>query len=347
MLSVIITLVGVILFNLSDFMPSLLGAITLYIVFRPINFRLVETRKWKPWAAALTIIFLSLIVIILPSYFLIDFIIQKIGTLHLYTEQFKNVIDQVQTYLENKIGINILSDENKQKIADFAKTASKSIINTTLNALGIIAAMFFILYFMFTKSRRFEKILMGITPLKSSNGAIIGGKFRKMVVANAIGIPLVALGQAITALIGYLIFGAPSPILLFALSFFTSMIPVVGASLVYVPVGLYMMAIGDTTGGVGVIAYGLLITASIDNVLRVTILKKLENTDPLITVFGIILGLKLFGFLGIIFGPILVSITILLIQIYNDEFAEENEQHPSLITSLEDESTAENVDLDI
>lgn len=347
MLAVIITLIGVILFNLSDFLPSLLGAITLYIVFRPINFKLVEKKNWKPWVAAFTIISLSLVVIILPSYFLIDLVIQKIGDLHLYTKQFKDVIDQVQAYLENKLGINVLSDENKQKIADFAKTASKSIINTTLNALGAIAAMFFILYFMFTQSRKFEKILMAITPLKSSNGAIIGEKFRKMVVANAIGIPLVALGQAITALIGYLIFGAPSPILLFALSFVTSMIPVVGASLVYIPVGLYMMANGDTTGGVGVIAYGLLITASIDNVLRVTLLKKLENTNPLITVFGIILGLKLFGFLGLIFGPILVSITILLMQIYNDEFAEEDEEHPHLITTLDEENTSDNVEIEI
>lgn len=347
MLAVIIMLMGVILFNLSDFLPSLLGAITLYIVFRSINFKLVEGRKWKPWIAALTIIFITLIVIILPSYFLIDFLVQKIGNYHLYADQFNIFIDRVQDYLQKNLNINLLSKENKQKIAEFARTASASIINTTLNALSVIAAMFFILYFMFTKGRVFERILMGITPLKRSNGAMIGEKFRKMVVANAIGIPLVALGQAITALIGYLIFGASNPFLLFTLTFFTSMIPVVGASIVYIPVGVYMLAIGDTTGGIGIILYGLLITASIDNVLRFTLLKKLENIDPLTTVFGIILGLKLFGFLGLIFGPILVSITILLMQIYSDEFAEEKEEHPNLITSLDEEKPSENVDVEI
>jgi predicted PurR-regulated permease PerM len=75
------------------------------------------------------------------------------------------------------------------------------------------------------------------------------------------------------------------------------MIPIVGAAIVYIPVGIFMLASGDTVGGLGVIAYGLLIVGLIDNVLRFTLLKKLENIHPLNTVFGIILGLKIFGFL--------------------------------------------------
>ena len=103
------------------------------------------------------------------------------------------------------------------------------------------------------------------------------------------------------------------------------MIPIVGAAIVYVPVGLFMLANGDTTGGIGVIVFGLAIVGLVDNVLRFTFLKKLENIHPLNTVFGIILGLKIFGFFGLIFGPILVSITILLMQIYADEFSENQE----------------------
>jgi predicted PurR-regulated permease PerM len=117
------------------------------------------------------------------------------------------------------------------------------------------------------------------------------------VIANAVGIPVVALGQAIVAVIGYLIFGAPSPLLLFALTFIGSMIPIVGAAIVYVPVGLFMLASGDTVGGIGVILFGLVIVGLVDNILRFTFLKKLENIHPLNTVFGIILGLKIFGFL--------------------------------------------------
>jgi predicted PurR-regulated permease PerM len=58
MLGIIIIFIGVILYNLSDFLPSLLGSITLYIIFRPINFKLIEEKKWKPWIAALSILFI-------------------------------------------------------------------------------------------------------------------------------------------------------------------------------------------------------------------------------------------------------------------------------------------------
>ena len=322
MLAIILLMLGLILFNLSDFLPSLLGALTLYIISRSFNFYLVEKRNWKPWLAAIAIILIALFVIIIPSYLIVDLLVQKIGNAQQYAAQFNDFVDKVMHYVQNKIDIDILSKENKQKISEFAGKVSTTILNTTLNTLTVISAMFFILYFMLTKARLFERILMGISPLKRSNGKKIGDKFRKLVIANAVGIPVVAIGQAIVAVIGYLIFGAPSPLLLFALTFIGSMIPIVGAAIVYVPIGLFMLASGDTVGGIGVIVFGLVIVGLVDNILRFTFLKKLENIHPLNTVFGIILGLKIFGFFGLIFGPILVSITILLMQIYADEFSE-------------------------
>jgi predicted PurR-regulated permease PerM len=297
MLAIILLMLGLILFNLSDFLPSLLGALTLYIISRSFNFYLVEKRNWKPWLAAIAIILIALFVIIIPSYLIVDLLVQKIGNAQQYAAQFNDFVDKVMHYVQNKIDIDILSKENKQKISEFAGKVSTTILNTTLNTLTVISAMFFILYFMLTKARLFERILMGISPLKRSNGKKIGDKFRKLVIANAVGIPVVALGQAIVAVIGYLIFGAPSPLLLFALTFIGSMIPIVGAAIVYVPIGLFMLASGDTVGGIGVILFGLVIVGLVDNILRFTFLKKLENIHPLNTVFGIILGLKIFGFL--------------------------------------------------
>lgn len=344
MLAVILLMIGLILYNLSDFLPSLLGAVTLYIISRSFNFHLIEKRKWKPWMAAITIILISLFVIIIPSYLIIDLLVQKIGNAQQYAEQFNGFIDKVSQYIQSKLDIDILSKENKQKISGVVGKISTSILNTTLNTITVISAMFFILYFMLTKARLFERVLMGISPLKRSNGRKIGDKFRKLVIANAVGIPVVALGQAIVAVIGYLIFGAPSPVLLFALTFIGSMIPIVGAAIVYVPVGLFMLANGDTFGGVGVILFGMVVVGLVDNVLRFTFLKKLENIHPLNTVFGIILGLKIFGFFGLIFGPILVSITILLMQIYEDEFSD-NQDTPQIVLGNDDEE--ENIEVKI
>ncbi|CEJ67740.1 putative inner membrane protein [Chryseobacterium oranimense G311] len=102
------------------------------------------------------------------------------------------------------------------------------------------------------------------------------------------------------------------------------MIPVVGAAIVYIPVCIFMIAEGNTGQGLGLAAYCLVVVGLTDNLLRFTLLKKLENIHPLNTVFGIIMGMNLFGFMGLIFGPILISFTLLLIQVYRNEFSDED-----------------------
>ncbi len=322
-LSVILFLIGLITVNLSNFLPSLLGAITLYIIARDWNFKLVEKKKWKPWISALFIITVCLVVVVLPMFFVVDLLVHKIGNAQNYSGQLNDFFIKIESYIRTKTGYEILTAENVGKITTYATKASTSILNTTINTITVIAAMFFILYFMLAKARLFERMLASISPFKKSNSEKMSQKFRKMVIANAVGIPVVALGQAIVALIGYYIFGAPSPILLFVFTFIGAMIPIVGAAIVYVPVGIYMLAIGDNNG-IWLMLYCMVIVGTVDNVMRFTLLKKLENIHPLNTVFGIILGLKVFGFLGLIFGPILVSITALLIQIYSDEFSDRN-----------------------
>lgn len=98
------------------------------------------------------------------------------------------------------------------------------------------------------------------------------------------------------------------------------MLPVVGSAVGYVPLSILLFAQGPTWKGFAVLAWGLLIVGMSDNVARFKLQKKLGDVHPLITILGVILGINLFGFIGIIFGPILISLFLLLGQIYNNEF---------------------------
>lgn len=326
LLAIILVLGGLIVFNLSLFIPSILGALTLYIVTRNYNFYLQETRNWKPWLASLAIILATLVVLVLPVYFIVDLLIDKLGNAGAYMQKFNLFVDKIHDYIYSKFKFDILSKENTAKLKDSVGKLSTSAVSTTFNTLTIVSSMYFMLYFMLEKPRFFETLAKQTMPLKRANVHLIGEKFKKMVIANAIGIPVVAIGQGIVALIGYLIFGAPSAVLLFALTAVASMVPIVGAAIVYVPVCIYMIAEGNTGPALGLAAYCLVAVGLTDNVLRFTLLKKLEDIHPLNTVFGIIMGMNLFGFMGLIFGPILVSITVLLIQVYRDEFSDDTNE---------------------
>ncbi|SHF04962.1 AI-2E family transporter [Chryseobacterium takakiae] len=343
LLAIILILAGLICFNLALFIPSVLGAITIYVVCRKYNFYLQEEKKWKPWASSLALMFASLIVLILPIYFIGDLLIEKLGNAQAYMDKFNIFLEKIHTYIYSKIGFDILSKENMDKLKNNVGQFSTKALSGTVNTLTVVMSMYFILYFMLEKPRFFERILSSSAPLKRSNVSLIGEKMRKLIMANAIGIPVVALGQGVVALVGYFIFGAPSPVLLFALTAAASMIPVVGAAIIYVPICIYMIAEGDTGTGLGLAAYCMVVVGLTDNVLRFTLLKKLEDIHPLNTVFGIIMGMNLFGFMGLVFGPILISLTLLLIQVYRNEFSDDDT--PDLKLPDKDDELEEKINL--
>ncbi|WBV51365.1 AI-2E family transporter [Chryseobacterium gambrini] len=343
LLAIILILAALICYNLTLFIPSVLGAITIYVVCRRYNFYLQEEKKWKPWLASLTLMFASLVILILPIYFIGDLLIEKLGNAQAYMDKFNVFLEKIHTYIFDKVGFDILSKENMDKLKSSVGQFSTKALSGTFNTMTVVMSVYFILYFMLAKPRFFERILSSSAPLKRSNVSMIGEKMRKLIMANAIGIPVVALGQGIVALVGYFIFGAPSPVLLFALTAAASMIPVVGAAIVYVPVCVYMIAEGNTGAGLGLAAYCLIVVGLTDNVLRFTLLKKLEDIHPLNTVFGIIMGMNLFGFMGLVFGPILISLTLLLIQVYRNEFSDDDT--PDLQLPGKDDALEQKIDL--
>ncbi len=336
--------VALIIANLSMFIPSLLGALTLYVVTRSLNFKFQEEKGWRPGVSAMVIILLCLVILIIPVYGVIDMVISNLGDSEDYMQKFNVFLVRIREYLKEQFNMDVLNEQNIARIKNFATNLSTSALSGTLNTLSVILSLFFMLYFMLERPRSFERLVASAIPFKKANISMIGEKFRKLVIANAVGLPVVAVGQGIIALIGYLIFGAPSPVLLFVLTAITSMIPIIGASIIFVPVGIYMIAEGNMFGGVGILLYCMIIVGLTDNVLRFTLLKRLENIHPLNTVFGIIMGMKLFGFMGLIFGPILVSMTVMLIQVYRDEFSDDDTPELELPETMELE---EKIDLTI
>ena len=141
-----------------------------------------------------------------------------------------------------------------------------------------------------------------------------------MVLSNAIGIPLIAIMQGVVGLIGYIAIGVPEPFFWFVITAFTALLPVVGAALAYIPLALVLFANGENVRGFVVLGFGLAVIGSVDNIFRFWLARRLGDVHPMITVFGVIIGVNMFGFIGIIFGPILISLFIIMIRIYANEF---------------------------
>ena len=323
LLLLIILLIYVSLHELKLFMPGVLGAITLYILSRASYFQLVYTRKWKKGNAAFLYIVYYLLLLGVPVFLAVTLLSPKINDVLSDPTTVINNIKLAVMQIQEKAGFQIVSEKSLTNSLDQTITFIPSLLNSTLNLLTNLITMLFFLYYLLYHGAEVEKTLFRLIPLKDANTAMLAFETKKMVKANAIGIPLISIIQGSVATLGYFIFGVNE----FALwGFFTGVFaffPVVGTMVVWVPLVIYMYVSGETWNATGLLLYSLLITGNIDYVARITIMKKMGNVHPVITVLGVLIGLGLFGFIGLIFGPLLVSYIIVLLRIYMNEFTKQ------------------------
>ncbi len=318
---IVILLLGILLFHeLASFLPALLGAVTLYILLHKWMFYLTEKKKWrKGWTTLLLMLF-SFIVILLPVGLLVNMLSSKVSYAIQHSAELTTALKKLVADLEQRFDIVIASNENINKLGNSITQSLPMILGATFNTLTTIFFMYFILYFMLMSGRKMENTLFEYIPLKDENVSQLSKEVHMMVKSNAIGIPLIAFAQGLIGLIGYLIIGIKEPFFWFGVTCIAGMLPVVGAALAYVPIAIILFANGETGRGIAMLIFGFGVIGTVDNVLRFTLLKKLGNVHPLTTVFGVIIGLSLFGFIGLIFGPLLISLFMLLLKIYSNEF---------------------------
>ncbi len=335
LLSIILLLSVVIIYELYLFIPGILGAITLYVLGRD-NYRiLTERKKWNKNATALLFMFSFIICIGLPVYLAIHLISSKIGIVLNNSDRILDGLNSVSDWISAKTGNNLLSEENIKGIQKQIANLIPILLNNTATVLGNFIMILFLSYFMFTNSKKMESTLADLIPLKAHNVATLAKETKSMVKANAIGIPLISIIQGLCAIFGYWIFGVQDYILWGFLTGLFAFFPILGTMVIWVPLVIYLFSTGETTSGIGLLAYSIIITGNIDYVARISLLKKIGDVHPLITVLGLIVGLKMFGFWGFIFGPLLISYLILLFKIYRSEFGnlqDDKENFPPLIT---------------
>ncbi|MCL8006402.1 AI-2E family transporter [Gelidibacter japonicus] len=302
------------------YLTGVLGAITIYILFKKWMAYLVKTKKWNASLAAFLIMFLSFIGILVPLTGIIWMLSNKIGRAANNSAQvvtaFKHQLSIVQDYM----GFDIASKIDTTAITGWVSTNLQNVVGGTFNAFIAIGLMYFMLYYMLTNRRELRESLTEYIPLDKDNLKEIGLEVQAMVRSNAIGIPLVALAQGIIALIGFLIFGIQEPFFWFVIVTIGSMIPFVGTLVGILPVFLISLSSGETFQAWGILIYGFVVVGSTDNIIRLYVLKKLDDVHPLITLIGVIVGVPIFGFIGLIFGPLLISLFMALVSIYRREY---------------------------
>jgi predicted PurR-regulated permease PerM len=270
-----------------------------------------------------------MLLIAIPIYIGIELVSPKLKLISEQQDKLVHGIQIIADKIKAATGMDLFTADNAKQTAAKISAFVPELLNNTAVMLGNLLMMFFLYYYLLTGGSGVELYLSKIIPLKNENIYLLAEETKMMVKANALGIPIICIVQGIFAALGYWIFGINDwPLWGFFTGLF-AFFPMVGTMIIWVPLVAYMFATGNDFYASGLALYSIIVTGNVDYVARITLMKKIGDVHPLITILGVIVGLKLFGFVGLIFGPLLISYFIILVRIYINEFVVVNKTKES------------------
>lgn len=310
-----------IVYLLRAFITPFLGALIFSVMFTPFMDKLAYQRKWSETAAAICIIVLSFFIILIPILTLSYLLYDKVSEVANDPASLLGIIQLADERFYALFGFELFNDQLIDNVKKLAGDLIPSFLNELVWILGNIAMMYFMLFFLLVQREAIKKEINNYLPFDMNNIGVLAQELKSMTLSNAIGVPLIGVIQGTAAGIGYWIFGLPDPFFWGVITAFVSLLPIVGSTLIWLPAALFIMATGNLWMGIGMLVYGVIVVINIDNVARFIIQKQFADVHPLITVFGVLIGLDLFGLPGLIFGPLMLSYFIIFIKMYRKVYA--------------------------
>lgn len=306
--------------ELLGFLSGFLGALTLYFFLIKPKSYLEKRYKMGNRKATILLLFASFFLIVVPSGLIVGGVTGQLTHVMSNSQAMLQSLNVFITEQEQRFGFKILTEDNLKQASVFFANAATSMVGVIANSFATVAVMYFVLYFLLLNQRDIKAWFYMYLPLKANHITLIGKELHSLVISNAAGIPAIAVVQGALALVCYSILGVDNLLFWFCATAIASIIPIVGAAMSYVPLALLQYAAGHETQAWVVLIFGVVVLGTVDNLVRLYIQNKWGDAHPLITIFGVIIGVNIFGFIGLVFGPIIISLFILLVKIYMREF---------------------------
>ena len=330
LLMVIVTLAfGVILL---PFWGAVFWGVITAILFAPLQRLLARRMGSKTWAALATLAIILLIVTP-PLILIVATLVQegsgvyarmKSGELNFgrYFQEIVNALPPWFTRLLDRFGIGNFADI-EQRLTSAAAEASQLIATQVLgvgqNTLSFVVGFFIALYLTFFLLRDGPTLALRVKaaiPLNELHKQALARKFATVIRATVKGNIVIALIQGMLGGLALWVLDVRGALLWAVLMAFLSLLPAVGAGLIWGPVAVYLLITGSVIQGAGLIAFGVLVIGMVDNVLRPILVGKDTRMPDYVVLLSTLGGLAVFGINGFIIGPVIAAMFIAVWDIY-------------------------------
>ncbi|RYX91017.1 MAG: AI-2E family transporter [Comamonadaceae bacterium] len=306
------------------------------LLFRPLFMLVLKKMPGKRSVAALLTLLVILLLVILPLGFITASLVQEAGSVYQrlqsgelnvakYFQQVYAALPEWVTGLLNRFGLNdfgVIQEKVSASISQGSQFIAAQALNIGQNTFDFVVAFFVMLYLLFfllrdgaSLARRIERAV----PLDDEVKRDLGGKFTTVIRATVKGNVAVAVLQGALGGLTFWMLGIHGPILWGTLMAFLSLLPAVGAALVWGPVALYFLATGAIVQGLVLIAVGVLVIGMVDNILRPVLVGKDTKMPDYLVLISTLGGMALFGLNGFVIGPVVAAMFIAVWNIFSDE----------------------------
>ena len=315
----LVGLAGLMVFGLVEYLTAFLAAGILFVVFRPWWVALVHERRWNRRLVVIGILLVTVVVLVIPFYALSSLLLDRLVVFARNPEQLMTVLHKLEKAtgftLAEQLNVRQLLLQGGARVSGWLPTLASS----ALNFLVVVGLMLFTMYYMFMQETFFLLGLHRYLPFRNETLRELGEALKNNVHANVLGQVLVSVVQGGLTGLTLWFFGVPDSLFWSVVAFFAAFLPVLGTPLVWGPAALYQFSQGANGQALGILLVGFILIINVDNVLRMVLAKRMGNIHPLITLVGLVLGVELFGIIGLVVGPLLVSYFMVLMEVFRRE----------------------------
>jgi predicted PurR-regulated permease PerM len=321
---------------LTPFSGALLWAGVIALALHPLHRRVLKLMKGKEGPAAMVMTLLALLIVIGPTISLLAMLVSQSMDLYQWaaegirTGAAQQLWDRAASIISTKLlelpllaGLDVRSMLVKALSQVSSGLASQvgTVLRDALLLFVDIFIMLIALYFFFRNGERYYRAGIELIPFSVQQKESIAQKLYDTFTAVINGVFLIALIQGIMTGIGFALFQVPFPVFWGFCAAVLALLPVGGAALVWLPGAIFLLLTRSTLSGVLLAVWGTFLVSLPDNFIKPLIIGKKAKLPTFFLFLGILGGLQVYGFLGILFGPLVVTLVTAFIQIYREEFA--------------------------
>ena len=318
---------------LYPFYGAVLWAIIIAVIFAPENRRLLAAMPGRQNLAALLTVLLVIAIVLLPLAIVATSLVQEatilIGKIQSGEYNLGSYVQRVFDALPawmfgwlerfNLTSLSGLRDTLSNSLMKGGQVLAPQALSIGMNTFEFVISlgiMLYLLFFLMRDGRGLAEIVKEAVPLRAEQKSALFSRFADVVRATVKGGILVAIAQGALGGLAFWFLGIHAALLWAALMAFLSLVPAIGAGLVWVPVAIYFLATGAIWHGLGLIAYGVLVIGLVDNLLRPFLVGKDTKLPDYVVLISTLGGIKVFGLNGFVLGPLIAAIFMVTWEIF-------------------------------